>query len=373
MKVSIITLHSSINYGSVLQTYATQKIFENLDCEVEFIDYCRPNNTEDAQIEKTYKAKSIQIVDKLSFGILRPVLRKIVTKRVRRRAVPMKDFLHRRVTLTPDSYKSFEDIQKNTPNADVYVTGSDQVWNSKWNGGVDLCYYLEFAPEGKRRIAYAASIGQSEISDEEKQTTKKYLKKYHRISVREASAVDILSNMGIVSKLVLDPTLMLDKSEWLSISKKPESSTPYLLMYQLNASKKMDDYAVKIARKYGLRVIKICKNPVMITKKGGIEYLSLPSVEELIGYFENASLVLTDSFHGTAFSINLEKEFVSVMPPRFGTRISSLLEMTGAEQRLLEDYSDLGIYERKIDWDHIRQVLTEKREESYGFLREAFK
>ena len=118
-------------------------------------------------------------------------------------------FLQERVNLTKSRYCSYDQLKANPPLADIYITGSDQVWNSIWNKGIDLAYFLDFAPAGKPRIAFSASIGREQLNEEEIPETKHLLEKYNAISVREQSAVEILASMDIKSTLVLDPTLML--------------------------------------------------------------------------------------------------------------------------------------------------------------------
>lgn len=372
MKISVITLHTSINYGSVLQAYATQRVLEGLGHDVEFVDYCRKNNTEEARIKTTLSLPFSKRVSKVSCGLLDPLLKVLAKKRVRSRAIPMKLFIDKYLKVTKKKYFNFEELAKEPPIADVYVTGSDQVWNSLWNGGIDKAFFLEYAPEGKRKVSYASSIGHTDISDKEKKVYAEYLKKYSYVSVREDSCKELLSKIGVRSELVIDPTLMLRVEDWEKIAIKPSIKKPYLLVYQLNSNKKMESYANLLAKERGLKIVKIYKNRKFKSYFDAEISVVAPKVEELLGYFLNCAYVLTDSFHGTAFSINFSKPFICVAPYRFSDRIISILQLTHTENRMLCNYQDKTIISESITWDFVHEIIAREREKGYDFLMRAF-
>ncbi|MCM1508603.1 MAG: polysaccharide pyruvyl transferase family protein [Ruminococcus flavefaciens] len=371
MKISLITLHTVNNYGSALQTYATQTILEKMGHTVEVVDYWRKDNAGEAAVDKALQSPSMQKIRKfwdwssISRKIVRIPLKLLLAYKRR----PMQVFLKKRVNLTSRSYYSMNELLADVPKADIYMTGSDQVWNSIWNKGIEKPYFLEYAPEGKKRIAFSASIGRTKFSEYEIPETVAMLKKYSAISVREESAVKLLESFGIKSELVLDPTLMLTKKDWLKIAEKPHEKKPYLLIYQLNPNKKMDKFAVEIAKRNNWNIIRICFAYPVLQKNG--KCVVSPSVEKLLGYFCDAQCILTDSFHATAFSLNLGKDFVSVLPKRFGTRIESILKLTGTENRILKDYSDYNIVDSIIDKSHVHSVLVHERKKGREFLNRA--
>lgn len=370
MKVSIITLHSSINYGSVLQTFATQRVFEKLGHQVEFVDYNRHNNTDEELVKKSLRGPKFRLASKMTLGLADRLLYKIAYMRLVERAVPMRKFLKEYVNFTPRAYSSNEELKKNTPIADVYVTGSDQVWNSIWNGGFEKPFFLDYAPEGKKRIAFSASIGRTELDEEEEADTVQALKKYYRISMREQSGVNLLKKYGIKSALVLDPTLMLNADEWRSIALKPKEPKKYLLVYQLNNNRKMFKYARQIAEKNGLEIIRISKNEKKSLRKHE-HYVRCKDIRQLIGLFVCADCVLTDSFHATSFSLNLHKKFIVVLPERFNTRLVDITQLTGTSDRILTDFSDISLCKKDIDWNKVDNILEEKRAATNAFLQEA--
>ncbi|WP_297861556.1 polysaccharide pyruvyl transferase family protein [uncultured Acidaminococcus sp.] len=370
MKASVITLHTVDNYGSAMQTYATKKVLDKFGYTVEFIDYWRKDNLPEYRAKQLLQSRILQKF-KFLWGINKysqRVATLTLSLILKNRKSVMQKFLEKHIQLTDCRYNSYDELKKNPPLADIYITGSDQVWNKIWNQGIDKAYFLDFAPAGKPRISFAASIGRNHLDEDEILETMKLLKKYDAISVREQSAVDLLSSMGIPSTLILDPTLMLKAEEWKKIAVKVEFDRPYLLIYQLNPNPQMDIYAKKIAQKKGWDVVRIGFGTAD-KKKSGI-CIMLPSVEKFLGLFFGASCVLTDSFHATAFSLNLGIDFISVMPPRFGTRIESILELTGTHERLLKNFNDFRICERSINKEHVYNILEKERQKGILFLQE---
>lgn len=368
MKASIITLQSSINYGSALQTYATFMLFQKMSCEVEFVNYIRSNNTIEHYIDRMLDRSIIHSINKVTLGLFNSVLRKWAFHRVTERTKRIVKFVNDNVPLT-DIYKSDEELLSSPPNADIYVTGSDQVWNSIWNGGIELPYYLNFAPSGSKKIAYAASFGVDSISETEANVIKPYLQKYSYISMREKQGVEILSRMGIESTLVLDPTLMLNKNEWLSISKPCHHNKPFALMYILNWNSSIYQKAKKYAEEHDLELLYICKSKSIMNHKAGIKPVVPESVEQLLSYFNDAQIVITDSFHATAFSLNFHRPLLVFYPPRFPGRIKSILALVG----LVDDnqlYDDNVLLENP-DWDAIDVILNRERDHSIKYLQTA--
>ena len=374
LKASVITLHTVDNYGSVMQTYATQQILQKWGCDVEFVDYWRKDNLPRERAEQLlHKSSTMQKLKPIwnVNGITCEAAVAVLEKAVVGRKSPMWKFLEKYVTLTPKRYSSLEELQKDPPRADVYITGSDQVWNSIWNQGIDRAYFLEYAPEGKPRIAFSASIGRETLDEEEIPETRELLEKYSAISVREESAVRLLASLGIQSTWILDPTLMLSGDEWRKIAAKVSRRQPYLLLYQLNPNPEMDAYAVQLAQKQGWELVRIGFGRSDSKKLGTC--IMLPSVEEFLGLFDQAACVLTDSFHATAFSLNLDKEFISVLPNRFGTRIESIAKLTKTEQRILRNFQKYDIVNSEINHQRVQDILHKERTSGLKWLENQIK
>lgn len=368
MKASVITLHTVDNYGSAMQTYATKQILDKLGYEVEFVDYWRKDNLPEYRAERLLNSSTLKRI-KCVWGFnryTRKLAIMIFTMVLKRKKSVMQEFLEKNIQVTSHRYTSYDDLKENPPIADVYITGSDQVWNRIWNKGIDKAFFLDFAPKGKPRISIAASIGREHFDKEEIPETARLLKQYAAISVREQSAVNLLSTIGIKSTLILDPTLMLNSKEWKQIAEETKLTRPYLLIYQLNPDSRMDSYATELAQKEGWDLLRIGFGRSDKKKSG--KCVMMPSVEKFLGLFFGAKCILTDSFHATAFSLNLGIDFISVIPPRFGTRIENILALTKTENRILSDFADLSIVESTIDKKYVAKVLDKKRIESMAWI-----
>ena len=361
MKIDIITLHYIWHYGSLLQTYATCKVFEKLGLETEVIDYVRPNASEAEEIKAGVVAKGYEkkTVKKALF---------IISKKIenKRRKKFSEEFLKKTVSMTR-RYSSFDELKMNPPIADIYCTGSDQTWNSEYNGGFLPAYFLEFAPTGKKRIGYAISIGMDEIPEKELEQTKNAVLKYSAISVREDSAVKLIKKLGYESvQQVLDPTLGLSLEDWKPLIAPDANNGKYILIYKLNPNDKLEEFAEKLAKEKKCKIIRVSYYLNHFKNQGKMKYS--PSVEEFLSLIYNAESVITDSFHCVAFSLNFNKDFYAFYPGKYSTRISSILELTGTKHRAVgeRDFS----YD-VINYEYVNEVLSKERKRTLDFLKES--
>lgn len=368
--VGVITLHNSPNYGSCLQTYATQRVIEGLGAQVSIIDYYRHDAIPENETER---ALSGQLAKKLPiFRIpgVKVLARMPVSRMVARRAAPLNEFRRASLNLTGRKYYSSDELEADPPFADVYCTGSDQVWNSKWNSGFERAFYLSFAPEGARKIAYAASIGKNSLEDWEIPLIKDALSRYSAISVREAEAAELLDSIGVHGAVpVIDPTLMLEPGEWETLSDGWRPSNPYILLYQLNRNSEFDAFAQRVSKATGLPIVRIAYG--VHEKRRNENIVICPPMGRFLSLFFGAEMVLTDSFHGTAFSVNLGKRFVSVSPGRFSGRIVDFLKMVGMQEHYLEDCRCTKLEDMPIDAIATQRILAAKRDEAKEFLLHA--
>ena len=250
-KVSVITMHRIYNFGSILQTYATQKIFEKHGFNCEIVDYVSPNR------------KKIPLFLDCPEVLKNNGMKRIVYYIAKVPSFVIKDitfgrFINKYLNLSKRRYFSNDELLKHPPIADYYVTGSDQVWNSKYNAGIDKSFYLNYADKNSTKIAFVASFGNTHISDEESKVIKPLINEYSDISVREDSAVEILSSMGFNSECLIDPTLQISKEEWTKIASKKLVKEQYLLLFLLyNEDNGASEYAKKVAKEKGLKIVKL--------------------------------------------------------------------------------------------------------------------
>lgn len=366
MKVCVITLHRVFNYGSVLQAYASQKVIEKTGVNVEVIDYISPQRTNKRlffQVPKGYKKANRVKICAYIMARMPSILQKKKT---------FGGFIKRNIRLTHHKYITPEAIRQTPPEADVYVSGSDQVWNSQYNEGIDDAYFLGFVPQEKRKISFASSFGKNSLEEFELERTGEYLSTYHRLSVREDVAVKICEDLGLDAVCIIDPTLQLSCDEWLKIASDRIIKEPYVLLMTLYSEDNgATDYARKIADDRGIKVVKLCWD---IRKPSKVDIiLTHRKPEDFLSLFAYADFIVTNSFHGLAFCINLHKQFIVVPRKEFNTRIESLLRLTGLEKRLVSDIEQCDICHQAIDYDPIEVVLDNERKKAMDFLVEALK
>ena len=263
-----------------------------------------------------------------------------------------------------------EDFKNFEASADVYFSGSDQVWNTGWNKGVIPPLYLSFVPDDKPKYAYASSFGKSKLEEDELEEIKKYLSRYNRISVREDSGLKILKEQLNIDNAIriLDPTLIENADFWRKYAPKNKIKGDYILIYNLNRSKEFDEYAKKLSEKTGYKLYRFCTRIDQMVRNG--KSLIIPEIFEFISLVDNAKIVLTDSFHATAFSINMNTEPICIYPNEYSTRISDFLKLVDCTDRHAKDYNDFDVIDRHIDFDNVNKILNKEREKAEKYLKQ---
>lgn len=369
-KVGIITLNGYVNYGNRLQNYALQEVLKSYGFDVQTIwVIIKRNRPEDF----TLKQKIINVLGRTPSENLSSVKRKILgflykNKLDESRAQIFKEFSEEHINETP--YKISENnIPENLESQfDYFITGSDQVWNPYFRKG-DPTYFLTFAPKEKR-IAYAPSFGTDEIPSEYISKYKKWISDMNKLSVREERGAKLIKDLtGRNAPVLVDPTLLLTKEQWLSISRIPSDKPKcqYLLTYFLGGiPRKRKKIINEIATENGLKIINLAQS------YDRVPYLTGPS--EFIDYINSASLFLTDSFHGAVFSILLETPFIVFDRegkfPSMNSRITTLLSTFNFENRHIDRVTK-GVDILNMDFSHVDGILAKERRKSFNYLEEA--
>ena len=361
-KVSIITIFDNPNFGTYLQALALGVVLKEKGCDVEIVHYERPVWHVFPKLllrfkflEPLYQLKSY--IRNNRFDVQRIECRKFVKK-------------YLKVTRT---YYSYSQLEENPPKADVYLTGSDQVWNTIHNHGVDRSFYLGYAPDEAPKFAYAASIGMSAIPEEFSVETKKLLSRYNAISVREKSNMELLNAIGIKSEVVLDPTLLLNRSQWDRYAKRMTLNEPYLLVYSVESKERdslVGEVAKKVAVSKGLKIYEVNYWGENKTIPGCDRHYFYATPNLFLALLAGASYVVVSSFHGTAFSINFNKDFLSVAPDRFSSRIDAILEMTGLSSRKVSSVEEVTeeLINSHVDYSATNERIDAERMNSLKFI-----
>ena len=368
MNIKIITRHGPSNYGSLLQSIATLKILKDLGHNPQIVDYQREE-------ERGLKMVLAQLKRKERYkNPFKKVVYVIVRYPIEKYAQCRFDKMRESYLNMTDRYRTIDEMSD--LDADVFMTGSDQVWGEMVDGSCDLAYFLQFITSDKvRKVAYAASFGQQSFNEDRRSLYKAALKSYYKISVREDSAKRFIESCGIVDcvEQVLDPTLLLNGDEWikmLPVSKlqKQIVNTNYVLVYQIHNDSTLSEYAIKLARYVCMPLYRV--NPYAHQIFRGGKFYNCPDVSDFLTLIRNASFIVTDSFHGTCFSIIFNKQFMEVLPNNTTqTRNQSLLTLTGLTSRIVSTPSDVILANKKIDYEKVNDVLSSERERSINVMR----
>ncbi len=311
MRVGILTFCNALNLGAALQAFALQKKLEQLGYDAELIDYRCP------AIEKMHRFKPVFRTKKgirtRVFNLLHNVV--FLPRRIRYRK--FQGCSKRTRAYTKDTVDQLNGVY------DLFVTGSDQVFNLKLTGN-DTAYFLDFVRSGKK-IAYAASLGV--WMEEKKELYGKYLSGFDRLSVRESSAAErFRQELGIEAEVVPDPVFLHSGEEWKKLLgiRGEKQKDRYLLIYSLIETKELYERAAVRAKQLGLKVVAVTKALKPAGKAD--RYVRNAGPREFIRLVANADYVVTNSFHGTAFSLVFEKQFSTLLPKAAPERILELLD-----------------------------------------------
>lgn len=351
MKLEMITLHSIYNPGSVWQAYGLQEFLSQNGFDVEIIDY-RP------------------YYSTIGKNKLKGIIRKILFfKNEKSLKEKYETFINSHMRLSSKRYKTFSSLKKANLEADVFVSGSDQLWNMDYDCGKDDSYYLRFV-KNKRKIAYATSIGKEAIADEELDAITRKIEDFEMISVREKSTSDILSNkMNRKVYWVCDPVFLINTEIYKNMTRS-FMAEKYAVVYLSAESELLNHVVQNIRETLGCKIILMggnrsrCECDIHIKDLGPIDFISL---------IENAEVVISSSFHATAFSHIFHKKFGVILPNNNGERLQSLLELSGLKERIIEKESDINRIYKAINYEDIDIIIGEFINKSKELLIKALK
>lgn len=345
MKVSILTYHWEDNYGATLQAYATYKAIQELGHTPEFIDLRLPYHP-------SLKSRIVFFLKRYRFNSFRNKYFK---------------------NLTPITYWSVEELRNNPPVSDCYLVGSDQTWNPQIGKSLLPAFFLTFGNDSIRRVSYATSIGLNDWEESNFITNdeiRNALAKFKKILLREDSAIRIAKNVfDADASQVIDPVLLFPRYPELTGDLKLSSE---IIAYKLINDEGFYEMAHDVAKELNSPIRSI--GSVRTLKGYNASYPETP--ERWIKRIAEASLVLTDSFHGTVFSLLYHKPFVIYIgDPNRITRIVSLLSQLGLSDRILTRENSINdfmkIVSNPIDWENVDRILADLRKDSFDKLRKA--
>lgn len=359
MKIGILTFHRALNVGAVLQAYALQQYLANLGHSVEFIDYA-PRGSR-ASIRGIVGRGLLKTLDKWEDIYFSSYYSK------KRRFNSM-------LRVGERSYEHLAELREDPPDSDVYIAGSDQIWNFGPFRPFDEAFFLSFGGTDVARIAFAASIGQSEIDPTHGPAFAQNLKRFNSLSVREEKSTKLLSELiggEAAVRQVCDPTFLLPIEGYDNIIAEPKEDNDYLASYVLPHGLMPPDlikavyYIEEIA---GLKLINLRNPNTCLRFRRAKNQVVCP--REWLGYFKHASLTVCCSFHAVVFSLLYHKPFV-VVSPYLNDRIVSLLSPLGLADRCIYSFDPAairGVLSSPIDWSTVDDALGQMRNKAVDFL-----
>ena len=369
MKIKTLTTYDVYNYGASLQAYALQHYLIGIGNEVEIIRY-QPDylsrKYDYAWVNPESKA-SKYMVTRIIYRVAKFLHRQTTLKRKH----AFDRFNHQVLKETPLIYHTYQELCDNPPQADLYICGSDQIWNIHHENGRDPAFFLEFVRQGVK-ASYAASFSYLDIDEENFKRIQNSLRTFNAISVREYHGIDILKRMGFKGTWVLDPVFLLSGLEWKALIEnsclKPNNGERYLLVYDFEGNDLLKECAISYAKKNSLKIFAIVDNfPVLYADKN---YMGAGPVE-FVHLISNCEAFMSNSFHGSAFSIMFHKKFwvFKRLRQSVNSRMESLLALFELSEVLVSDAEQFGrVAHFVFDWENVENLKSLKLTESKNFI-----
>ena len=375
MRIGIITIHKSSNYGACLQSYGLYSFLVDKGYDVEIIDLLRPTHTDYIKSKKflPYRGKKRSIILNIKH-VIKNIFITLIKKSSFLNGAKIKFNTFNNLIKYSQTYYSIEELYKNPPEYDIYITGSDQLWNPT----IGFCiepYFLTFVKNGGRKISYATSIGIEKLEENEKNDFTRWLSDYYSISVREKSGKVILSELVKQDVTqVADPSFLLEPSQWKSLMTPSKIREPYILLFTLNYRKELIDFCSRLRTESGKKLVYLClSQPIDVSNLVDV-IIDDAGPQEFLGYINSAEMVITDSFHGTVFSLILDAgNIFSYVPSsqKRGKRITDLLDTYNLSDHVLQDDLSISYKELEgmsIDKKNVSERMNNERSRSQEYL-----
>lgn len=371
MRILTLTTYEGYNYGASLQAYALQHFLKLQGHDTAIIRF------EPEYLMRYYAFWYVNPDSRLNANPITRMVYRVMKWGQRRTTLKRKRvfdyFNHQILTETEQKWYSSEELMHNPPKADLYLCGSDQIWNVLYEAGRDPVFYLEFVKEGKK-ASYAASFSFLDLPKEHFVRIQNSLQKFDAVSVREWQGKELIEKMRMKATWVLDPVFLLSVSDWNVLierkdiySYEPRQLTDkYLLIYDFEGNDKLKRFAMEYAKIHSLKIYAITDRfPLLYADKN----FKNAGPVDFIRMIKECECFISNSFHGTAFSIIYHKPFFvfNREKAKVNSRMQSLLQLFGLEDRIVVDEKENF---NSIDWERIDEIRGIKYKESINFLKQ---
>ncbi len=365
MNIKTLTTYNVYNYGASLQAYALQEYLIQKGCNVEIINY------QPQYLTRKYNYKWVNPESKMSkffisrmmYRILKFLQRQTTLKRKRQFDI----FTQKELKETPIKYLSYYELKKNPPIADLYIVGSDQIWNTFYETGKDPTFYLDFVQHGKK-VSYAASFSYIDIDSQTLSIIQSYLSEFQAISVREYQGLNILEKIGLKGSWVLDPVFLLSQNDWKNLMTNFVKKENYLLIYDFEGNRLLKKFAIEYAKQNKLKIYSINDTyPRLFADKN----FNDAGPKEFLSLIYNCSAFISNSFHGTAFSIIFNKPVFVFNRHRHkvNSRMESLMSLFELKDCIINDESMFKqALQKTFNYEKINSIIHTEKIKSMNFI-----
>ncbi len=346
------------NYGSALQTWALHQAIEKLGYTPVLVDYCPDILADKDPLNPFGNMWDKNDESKRMVELTMPAIRSNYEKFDR--------FYHERFIRTIQKYTSenFDEIHKE--NIDGFVCGSDTIFCIDEFNGFDDGYYANYPEMRGKSVSYAASFGDSHFDTDSYKTLNERVKNFKALGIRESSMIPyLLKNTDVPVQRTIDPTLLLTSDDYDKITATQEYDFPYLLLYTRRYNPKMEAYAERVAKEKNLKIVEISLRAVNAEKGHIMRYDA--GVEEFLSLVKHSAFVVTNSFHGTIFSVQYRRPFVVFSREQCDTKIEELLSLFGLSTNMLVNGTES--FQNEIDYEAVHNKIVAERKKSIEFLK----
>lgn len=366
--IGIITYHHYYNYGTMLQALALQEKVEQLGYQAELIDFKQDNSLSRYEMLKLrIKRMPVYIKERKKYRALADSREKIKEKNELFEQF-YKTYLH----VGKKKYTTTQQLMENPPVYDGYVVGSDQTWNP-FVANSPEAFFLPFVENKSKKGSYGPSLAVKSLSDEKEKEYRKKLSNFSFLSCREQDGAQLLSRITQKEvKCVLDPTLLLSAKEWGKYCEFEIPKEPYILVYSLGEKSEHRRAVEKIQKLTNWKIISL---PAAYLEMENNDYKKVwGGPKEFLSLIRGAALICTDSFHGTMFSINFQRNFFSFCKSSDSeessenSRLYSALNIFGLSNRIIHNMDNLTAEDISIDYKNVIPILEEQRRDSIEYL-----
>ena len=358
MNIKTITCHDVYNVGASLQAYALAAYLNSMGHDAEIINY-KPDYLRHYTFFGSVSGRYDYPFIRQLFHLAKLPGR--IKERNSKRKKEYDLFTEKYLPVTEKTYHSNSELKQDPPAADVFFAGSDQIWNTIFPNGKDPAFYLDVVSDGAVKASYAASFATQTIEKSVEEKVREWLGRLDFISVRESSGAEIVRQLGLNATQVLDPVFLLNKDDWQRIEKDLDLNQPYILFYDFDKNEQMMEFTVRLAKKNGYKIFSVLPSEIAdscFAHEGPASFIYL---------IRNAQMIVSNSFHATAFSLLFKKQFfVFNREESINTRMSDLLKCVGLSDRLIVrgDIND----GQSICYPEVEKRLSEQINHSKKFI-----